>query len=135
MGGAGHARQKRVLVVDDDYFVSDLLLEALTEWGYAVDVAASARLLARQLEISPPDLIILDINLPGMDGTEIGYLLRSNPHTAKIPVLMLSADRRVEQKATRVKTDDWMAKPVDLELLAVKVHRLLALELGEGSGA
>ena len=82
MGGQG---QRRILVVDDDFYISDLLMQHLTEQGYAVDVAINARAMGRHLELHPPDLILLDIMLPGMDGSEIGHLLKASVPTAGSP--------------------------------------------------
>jgi len=120
------ARQRRILVVEDDFFVSDLLVSALTERGYAVDLAINARVLGRQLELHPPDLILLEIMLPGMDGSEIGHLLRVNPATARIPILVLSADRHIARKAASLHADAWIAKPFDMDVLAAKIAELLA---------
>ncbi len=125
MGGQG---QRRILVVDDDYFISDLLMQHLTEHGYAVDVAINARAMGRHLELHPPDLITLDIMLPGMDGSEIGHLLRVNPATAHIPILVISADRRIARKAASVHANDWIAKPFDLEDVVNKIEEILGRE-------
>ncbi len=125
MGGQG---QRRILVVDDDYFISDLLMQHLTEQGYAVDVAINARAMGRHLELHPPDLITLDIMLPGMDGSEIGHLLRVNPATARIPILVISADRRIARKAESVRADGWIAKPFDLEDVVNKIEEILGRE-------
>ncbi len=123
MGGQG---QRRILVVDDDFFISDLLMQHLTEQGYAVDVAINARAMGRHLELHPPDLITLDIMLPGMDGSEIGHLLRVNPATARIPILVISADRRIARKAESVRADGWIAKPFDLAEVVAKIEEILA---------
>jgi DNA-binding response OmpR family regulator len=122
VGGQG---QRRILVVDDDYFISDLLMQHLTEQGYAVDVAINARAMGRHLELHPPDLITLDIMLPGMDGSEIGHLLRVNPATAHIPILVISADRRIARKAASVHANAWIAKPFDLEDVVNKIEEIL----------
>lgn len=119
-------RPARILVVEDDYFISDLLVADLTERGYAVQVATNARVLGRMMETHPPDLILLDIMLPGMDGSEIGHLLRVNPDTARIPVLVVSADRRGAQKAAGLHAEGYVAKPFDLESLTARIAELLA---------
>jgi DNA-binding response OmpR family regulator len=119
-------RAAQILIVEDDYFISDLLVDDLTERGYAVQVATNARMLGRLMETYPPDLILLDIMLPGMDGGEIGHLLRANPATATIPVLVVSADRRAAQKAARFHAEGYVAKPFELDALAVQIAELLA---------
>jgi DNA-binding response OmpR family regulator len=119
-------RPAQILIVEDDYFISDLLVDDLTERGYAVQVATNARMLGRLMETYPPDLILLDIMLPGMDGGEIGHLLRVNPATATIPVLVVSADRRAAQKAASFRAEGYVAKPFDLDSLAAQIAELLA---------
>ena len=128
----GGQRQRRILVVEDDFFVSDVLLQDLSDRGYAVDLAINARMLGRHLEQHPPDLILLDIMLPGMDGTEIGHLLRVNPVTAHIPIVMVSADRHLAAKAQRVGVDAWIAKPFDSDELAAKIAEILEGRLPAG---
>jgi DNA-binding response OmpR family regulator len=122
----GGQQQRRILVVEDDFFVSDLVVNYLSEQGYAVDLATSARALGRHLEHQAPDLILLDIMLPGMDGSEIGHLLRVNPATARIPIVVVSADRRIARKAASIQADAWIAKPFDLEVLRAKIEEVLA---------
>lgn len=124
MGEPGAGR--RILIVDDDFFITDMLGEDLAARGYEVSIAANARVLGRVMESYPPDLILLDIMLPGMDGTEIGHLLGVNPLTAGIPILVLSADRRIAEKAARVAAQGWIAKPFDLETLATHIAEVLA---------
>jgi CheY-like chemotaxis protein len=82
--------------------------------------------MGRHLELHPPDLIILDIMLPGMDGSEIGHLLRVNPETAHIPILVISADRRIARKAESVRANGWIAKPFDLADVVEKIEAILA---------
>lgn len=125
MGGQG---QRRILVVDDDFYISDLLVQHLSEHGYAVDVAINARAMGRHLELHPPDLILLDIMLPGMDGSEIGHLLRINPETAHIPILVISADRRIARKAESIRANGWIAKPFDLADVVAQIAAILARE-------
>jgi DNA-binding response OmpR family regulator len=119
-------RPAQILIVEDDYFISDILMDDLTARGYAVQVAGNARMLGRLMETYPPDLILLDIMLPGMDGGEIGHLLRVNPETATIPVLVVSADRRAAEKAASFHAEGYIAKPFDLESLAAQIAKLLA---------
>ena len=124
MGEAQRPRQ--ILIVEDDYFISDILVDDLTARGYAVQVAGNARMLGRLMETHPPDLILLDIMLPGMDGSEIGHLLRVNPATAGIPVLVVSADRRAAQKAASFHAEGYVAKPFDVDALAAQIADLIA---------
>ncbi len=116
---------RHILVIDDDFFISDLLVADLTARGYGVSVAANARMVGRLMEQHPPDLIVLDLMLPGMDGSEIGHLLRVHAPTARIPVLVVSADRRIAQKAQSFHAQGWIAKPFDLDHLAAQIAATL----------
>ena len=116
---------RHILVIDDDFFISEMLADDLTARGYGVSVATNARMVGRRMEEHPPDLILLDLMLPGMDGSEIGHLLRGHAPTARIPVLVVSADRRIAQKAQSLGAQGWIAKPFDLDHLAAQIAATL----------
>jgi CheY-like chemotaxis protein len=80
----------RVLVVDDDPSIIDFLETALEDEGYLVlaSVGADSLLVAHDVH---PDVILLDINMPGMDGVEVSQRLREDPVTADIPIIVMSA--------------------------------------------
>jgi DNA-binding response OmpR family regulator len=80
----------RILVVDDDPDMVELLRLALTDAGFSVRTAANGREALRKAQRSPPDLVVLDLLLPGMNGFNVCEQLRLNPATAAVPVLMIT---------------------------------------------
>jgi two-component system response regulator MprA len=114
-----------ILVVDDDPRITDLLRRILAYEGYSVAVAASgSEALNRALE-RPPDLIVLDIMLPGLDGLEVAQRLRAAGDN--VPILMLTARDAVADRVKGIETgaDDYLVKPFALEELIVRVMALL----------
>ncbi len=114
-----------ILVVDDEPRITDLLRRVLAYEGYSVAVAASGtEALTRTLE-RPPDLIVLDIMLPGIDGLEVARRLRAAGDN--VPILMLTARDTVADRVTGFKTgaDDYLVKPFAPEELVARVMALL----------
>ena len=112
---------KKVLVVDDEPGVRDMLVAVLEEEGYAV-VAASTG--PRALEMLPqecPDLVLLDIMLPGVDGREVFRRMADLPAVATTPVILMSAAARPNMTDRRAAA--FLPKPFDLDDLLVQVER------------
>ena len=117
----------RVLVVEDSQDIAELIRNYLERAGHGVAVQGSGRdalIAARQ---SPPDLVVLDVMLPGMDGMQVCQALRSEPSTAAVPILMLTARG---EEADRVKglelgADDYVTKPFSPKELVARVAALL----------
>jgi two-component system, OmpR family, response regulator MprA len=114
-----------ILVVDDDTRITDLLRRILAYEGYSVTVAASGtEALDRSLE-RPPDLVVLDIMLPGLDGLEVARRLRAaGDH---VPILMLTARDAIADRVQglEVGADDYLVKPFAPEELVARVKALL----------
>ena len=109
-------RARRVLVVDDDPDILDALSEILEVEGYDVQRARNGREALQRLEQGLPDLVLLDLMMPVMDGWEFA---RSLAPGARPPIIVLSADRNVSVKAREIGALGWLAKPFELaELLA-----------------
>jgi len=83
--------QKKILLVDDEEDILELLSYNLRREGYQAFGVMTGEAALKKVETDTPDLIILDLMLPGIDGLEITRKLKSNPKTAKIPIIMLSA--------------------------------------------
>ncbi|HEX9039152.1 MAG TPA: response regulator transcription factor [Ktedonobacterales bacterium] len=114
-----------ILVVDDDKRIAQTWRQALAYEGYSVDVAhTGADALSRALE-RPPDLFILDLMLPGMNGLEICRRLRASGD--QTPVLMITARDAVTDrvKGLDMGADDYLVKPVELVELTARVRALL----------
>ncbi len=114
--------QSTVLVIDDDPFIVQFLEEALEDEGYQVlaSVNGEALQIAHDLR---PDIILLDIMMPGMDGVEVSRRLRDDPVTAEIPIVVMSAQDRLRATAALMPIDDRLPKPFDLERLFATVER------------
>ena len=115
-------RQVTVLVVDDDPAIVGFLVDALESEGYHVlaTVDGQAVPLARDMQ---PDVILLDLMMPGMDGMAVSQCLRSDPSTATIPIIAMSAQQRLHATAALLPVDDRLAKPFDLATLYATVAR------------
>ena len=106
----------KVFVVDDDPAVRSIIC-AILEPDYPVDAFESAEACAAQLETTHPDLILLDINLPGMDGFQVKTRLEADPVTRDIPVIAISANV-LSETVTRGKTSGfhgYLTKPINIE--------------------
>src|SRR5256712_1770180 len=114
-----------ILVVDDDPRITDLLRRVLAYEGYSVASAASGgEALNRSLE-RPPDLVVLDIMMPGLDGLEVAQRLREAGDN--VPILMLTARDTVADRVKGLETgaDDYLVKPFAPEELVARVKALL----------
>jgi PAS domain S-box-containing protein len=116
---------RTVLIVDDDPSIRSLLRQELEASGHTVREARSGEEALAAIEEKPPGLIILDVIMPGMSGFDVAGLLRSDPRTLNIPVIILSVvqDR---QRGLRLGVDQYFTKPVSSEVLLQEVGALLA---------
>ena len=121
--GAPHG--PAVLVVDDDAAILDFVRAALEDTGYRVYTAVGGEALpvARDRQ---PALILLDIQMPGMDGIEVSRRLRADPATAPIPIVAMSAQERLLAAGARLQVNDRQPKPFDLADLYLIVARWTA---------
>jgi DNA-binding response OmpR family regulator len=119
---------RKILIIEDDPATSRLVDYTLRHEGYLVITAANGLTGIRKVREEKPDLIILDVMLPGMDGFEICHRLRSEPATAQLPILMFSAKAQDIDKSTGIKVgaDDYLAKPADPAEIISRVGKLLA---------
>jgi len=119
---------KKILVVEDDPGTVRLIKDCLQQEGYQVLTAPNGLEGIKKAKGEGPDLIILDVLLPGVDGFEICHRLRAEPQTARLPVLMLSAKAREIDKATGLKmgADDYITKPAAPSEIVNRVESLLA---------
>jgi DNA-binding response OmpR family regulator len=121
----------RILVVDDDPIGSKLVTYLLSEQGYEVETVDNAPGALAFIERHPPDLVVLDIMLPGMDGLEVARRLRSAGDA--VPILMLTARDAVPNRVEGFEAgaDDYLVKPFVPEELLARVKALLRRSQGE----
>jgi DNA-binding response OmpR family regulator len=118
---------KRVVVVDDEPSVGAAVRDLLAPEGYHVDAPTDPESALPELLRSAPDLVILDVNMPGMTGWEFCSLLRRQSATRTVPVLFLTGRQEVRDRITAMQVggSDYLAKPFGAEELRRKVRSLL----------
>jgi len=121
--------KRKILIVDDAVDTVDLLRKRLNFEGYDTAEAYDGEEALEQVEKYKPDLIILDVMLPKMDGFEVCRRLKSHKQTKYIPVLMLTAKGGVDDKVKGldVGADDYLGKPFDYKELAARIRSLLSI--------
>lgn len=118
---------KRVVVVDDEPSVGAAVRDLLVPEGFQVDTPTDPQTALPELLRAAPDLVILDVNMPGMSGWELCALLRRQSATREIPVLFLTGRQEVRDRITAMQVggSDYLAKPFGADDLRRKVISLL----------
>ncbi|MCI0570495.1 MAG: response regulator [Myxococcaceae bacterium] len=114
-----------VLVVDDDPDILDALSEILEGEGFAVRRAKNGKEALERLAPDPPQLVLLDLMMPVMDGWEFAQRMRDVPEAIGVPIIVLSADRNVGPKAREIGAVGHLAKPFELNDLLALVRTTL----------
>jgi DNA-binding response OmpR family regulator len=117
----------KILVVDDELESLKLIGLMLQRRGYEIIAARSGRQALEKALSDNPDLVILDVMMPDMDGYEVCRRLRASPTTASVPVIMFTAKTMVDDKVTgfQAGADDYLTKPVHPEELASRIEAVL----------
>jgi DNA-binding response OmpR family regulator len=126
--------ERRVLVVEDEPTIADSVADRLRAEGFAVQIAADGPSAVEAARGTPPDLVVLDVMLPGFDGLEVCRRIQAE---RPVPVLMLTArdDETDLLVGLAVGADDYLTKPFSLRELAARVHALLRrFERAAGAG-
>lgn len=121
----------RILIVEDQADVAQLIEVVLVGEGHTVAVArdgAQGLMMARDWK---PDLILMDIMLPGVDGGTLIARLRREAETAELPIIAMSASRTLRERTAELEADALLSKPFDVDALLVQVQFLLSRGRGD----
>ena len=121
-----------ILVVDDEGTIRELLAELLAIEGYEVVCASNGREALQLVALKSPHLVILDANMPGMDGMETTWELRSQHETCWLPIIMVTAFGDTRTEALHAGVDDFVTKPFKISDLLGRVKALLSVRHVEG---
>ena len=117
----------KVLLVEDNEMNRDMLTRRLERKGFEVVIAVDGQAGVDMASSTSPDIILMDLSLPVIDGWEATRLIKADPATQSIPVIALTAHAMAgdEQKALEAGCDDYDTKPIDLKRLLGKIENLL----------
>ena len=120
----------RVLIVDDHEDNIELLRARLDSWGFATESAADGEEALRLIEASPPDLILLDVMMPKIDGMEVARRVKGNRALPFIPIIMQTALDATENKVEGLEAgaDDYITKPIDFAELKARLNSMLRIK-------
>jgi DNA-binding response OmpR family regulator len=121
------AKTAKILVVDDEPDVQSLLNLMLVSQGYTVVTASDGQEALEKARSENPDLILLDVMLPRLDGYKVARMLKFDENFSHIPIIMLTAKVQEKDKQTGLETgaDDYITKPFDTAALLLKVKEIL----------
>ncbi len=125
---------QKILIVDDEPKNLKLLGVFLKSYGHVYETAKDGFEALEKIKESPPDLIFLDIMMPGIDGFEVCEKLKKNPETSPIPIVLLTslADKESRNRGLQLGASDFLSKPFDKTELMVKAKNLLRIREYEG---
>ncbi|SCF12482.1 DNA-binding response regulator, OmpR family, contains REC and winged-helix (wHTH) domain [Micromonospora purpureochromogenes] len=126
---------QRVLVVDDDRTVSDVVCRYLEHAGYQVDHVGDGAAALAAVAAAPPQLVVLDVMLPGVDGLEVCRRLRERPDGVPIVMLTARGDEADRILGLQLGADDYLSKPFSPRELVLRVRSVLRRAGGEPAGA
>ncbi len=126
----GHDATARILIVDDHEDNVELLRLRLESWGYATDIAMDGEEALARVAMAPPDLILLDIMMPKVDGIEVARRVKADEMLPFIPIIMQTALDATENKVEGLEAgaDDYITKPIDFPELRARLRSMLRIK-------
>jgi diguanylate cyclase (GGDEF)-like protein len=120
-------RKTRVLAIDDSAFFRQMLQRSLEESGYVAVLARDGQEALRLLETEIPDIVIVDLTLPDIDGLEVCRRIRKDPMTTSVPLLVLTSldEPGIEVEAIDAGADDFITKPIDPRVLDARIKMII----------
>ena len=118
-------KQEKILVLDDDTDIGTMIKMMLEYKGYTVTVSERAEQAAEVLQNNGVDLIIMDMLLSGVNGTDLCVELKKNSSTSHIPVIMISAHPNAKEICLEAGADEFISKPFDMQDILSKIDRLI----------
>jgi len=132
--GCSMAHGESILVVEDEADLANMLSYHLKRGGFNCRLAGDGQTALAEAQRQPPDLIVLDRMLPRMSGDDVAMRLRSDPRTARVPIIMLTAkaEETDELVGFALGADDYVRKPFSIKLLLARIQALLRRQAGAG---
>ena len=120
----------RILIVDDHEDNVELLRARLESWGYHTESATDGEEALHKVEAQPPDLILLDVMMPKIDGIEVARRVKANENLPFIPIIMQTALDATENKVEGLEAgaDDYITKPIDFAELRARLRSMLRIK-------
>ena len=130
MGGEDRGRGPRILIIEDEPGIVEFLVLGLTHEGFAPEVARDGETGLRLAQAQAPDLVVLDVMLPGLDGFEVCRRLRA---ASAVPVIMLTARQELPNRVRGLDlgADDYLTKPFEFQELAARIRAVLRRHRGD----
>ena len=131
--GVAEAGPGRILIVDDEPFNVDYLEQELERLGYVTEAAANGLEALERVAASPPDLVLLDVMMPELDGIATLRILKGEPESRFIPVVLMTALNAVEDRVRGIEAgaDDFLSKPVDDRELLARIRTAITPKAGD----
>jgi len=120
--------EKTILIVDDDLVNLTILKSVISKAGYSVLTADNGKDALKTAKALSPDLVILDIMMPDIDGTEVATGLKQNPRTRRIPIIFLSSLISAEEERSNIDLISYLSKPYNREKLLNEIGKYLIMK-------